>query len=41
MAVKIEETVRLMKRIVPEFKSRNSRFEMLDREELPESIAIK
>ena len=41
LAVKIEETVRLMKRIVPEFKSRNSRFEMLDREELPESIAIK
>ena len=41
LAVKIEETVRLMKRIGPEFKSRNSRFEMLDREELPESIAIK
>ena len=41
LAVKIEDTVRLMKRIVPEFKSRNSRFEMLDREELPEGIAIK
>ena len=26
LAVKIEDTVRLMKRIVPEFKSRNSRF---------------
>lgn len=41
LAVKIEDTVRLMKRIVPEFKSRNSRFEILDREELPESVAIK
>ena len=41
LAVKIEDTVRLMKRIVPEFKSRNSRFEMLDREKLPEGIAIK
>lgn len=41
LAVKIEDTVRLMKRIVPEFKSKNSRFEMLDREELPESVAIK
>ena len=41
LAVKIEETVRLMKRIVPEFKSRNSRFEILDREKLPEGVAIK
>ena len=41
LAVKIEDTVRLMKRIVPEFKSRNSRFEMLDREEIPEGVAIK
>lgn len=41
LAVKIEDTVRLMKRIVTEFKSRNSRFEMLDREKLPEGIAIK
>ncbi len=41
LAVKIEDTVRLMKRIVPEFKSRNSRFEILDREKLPEGVAIK
>ena len=41
LAVKIEDTVRLMKRIVPEFKSRNSRFEMLDREEISEGVAIK
>lgn len=40
LAVKIEDTVRLMKRIVPEFKSRNSRFEMLDREEISEGVAI-
>ena len=32
-AVKIMDTVRLMKRIVPEFKSKNSpRFEVLDKE---------
>ena len=30
LAVKIEDTVRLMKRIVPEFKSKNSRFEKMD-----------
>ena len=34
LAVKIEDTVRLMKWIVPEFKSRNSRFEVLDRVEI-------
>ena len=32
-AVKIMDTVRLMKKIVPEFKSKNSpRFEVLDKE---------
>ena len=29
---RVDETVRLMKRIIPEFKSRNSRFEHLDLE---------
>ena len=32
LAVRVEDTVRLMKRLVPEFKSNNSRFEALDRE---------
>ena len=33
LAVRIEDTVRLMKKIVPEFKSKNSpRFEVLDKE---------
>ena len=32
LAVKVEDSVRLMKRLVPEFKSNNSRFEALDRE---------
>ncbi len=31
-AVRIPEMVRLMKRTVPEFKSKNSRFELYDRE---------
>ncbi len=32
-AVKIMDTVRLMKKVVPEFKSKNSpRFEVLDKE---------
>ena len=31
LAVKIEDTVRLMKQVVPEFKSKNSRFEILDK----------
>ena len=31
-AVKIMDTVRLMKKVVPEFKSKNSRFEALDKE---------
>ena len=30
LAVKVEDTVRLMKRVVPEFKSNNSEFERLD-----------
>ena len=30
MAVEIEDTVRLMKRLVPEFKSNNSVYEVLD-----------
>ena len=32
LAVKIEDTVRLMKQVVPEFKSNNSVYEKLDRE---------
>ena len=32
LAVKVDETVRLMKRIVPEFKSNNSVYEKLDKE---------
>lgn len=31
LAVQIEDTVRLMKQMVPEFKSKNSRFEILDK----------
>ena len=31
LAVQIEDTVRLMKQVVPEFKSKNSRFEILDK----------
>ncbi len=31
LAVRIEDTVRLMKQVVPEFKSKNSRFEILDK----------
>jgi len=31
LAVRIEDTVRLMKQVVPEFKSKNSRFEVLDK----------
>ena len=31
-AVKIMDTVRLMKKVVPEFKSKNSKFEVLDKE---------
>ena len=34
LAVKVEDTVRLMKQVVPEFKSRNSQFEVLDRVEM-------
>ena len=32
LAVRIEDTVRLMKQVVPEFKSNNSVYEKLDRE---------
>lgn len=32
LSVKIEDTVRLMKQVVPEFKSNNSVYEKLDRE---------
>lgn len=32
LTVKIEDTVRLMKQVVPEFKSNNSVYEKLDRE---------
>ena len=32
LVVKIEDTVRLMKQVVPEFKSNNSVYEKLDRE---------
>ena len=28
--VKVEETVKLLKRIIPEFKSKNSQYEYLD-----------
>lgn len=38
LAVRIEDTVRLMKRVVPEFKSRNSRFEVLDREKILDDV---
>ena len=31
LAVRIEDTVRLMKQVVPEIKSNNSRFEKLDK----------
>lgn len=31
-AVRIMDTVRLMKKVVPEFKSKNSKFEVLDKE---------
>ena len=31
LAVKVEDSVRLMKQVVPEFKSKNSRFEILDK----------
>lgn len=31
LAARIEDTVRLMKQVVPEFKSKNSRFEVLDK----------
>ena len=31
-AVRIIDTVRLMKKVVPEFKSKNSKFEVLDKE---------
>ena len=31
LAVKAEDSVRLMKQVVPEFKSRNSVYEKLDR----------
>lgn len=34
-SVDVKQTVRLMKRILPEFKSNNSEFEVLDREEMP------
>ena len=33
LAVKVEDSVRLMKQVVPEFKSRNSEFEKLDKKE--------
>ena len=33
LAVKVEETVRLMKQVVPEFKSKNSVYERLDQRE--------
>ena len=31
LAVKVEDSVRLMKQVVPEFKSRNSVYEKLDK----------
>lgn len=39
-AVEIPDMVRLMKRTVPEFKSKNSRFEEYDKEFIPEQEAI-